>query len=159
MNTRLMVAIATILVLTTLSITCSFGSDGSSCGNPGVRIHDIKGTGHESPLDGAHASKVPGIVTATNTKGFFMQDNNNDCRNETSEGIYVYVANKTNMKVGDYVEVSGTVSEYFGKDGLSQTEITNPTIINKSAGSVPPATLIGIGGRIPPDTVIDDDGF
>lgn len=159
MKRRIIPMIVTLLGISIIFSNASIGSDALKCDTVGVRIHDIQGSGHESPLVGAHVSEVPGVVTATNSKGFFMQDNDTDCRNATSEGIYVYAANKTDVNVSEYLQVSGTVSEYFGENSLSLTEITNPTISNRSASSLPDPTLIGINGRVPPSTVIDDDGF
>jgi predicted extracellular nuclease len=41
---------------------------------------------------------------------------------------------------------------------LSTTEITSPAIVLVSSGNpLPPATVVGAGGRVPPSEVIDDD--
>jgi hypothetical protein len=57
------------------------------------------------------------------------------------------------------VTVSGRVSEFRpGGAGLSITELTSPTIVVNSTGNpLPPAIVIGAGGRTPPTEVIEDD--
>lgn len=156
-----------VLIISIVSIlygTAAFGDDLTSseikCGEVGTRIHDIQGAAHESPLAGLYVKDVPGIVTAIKPKGFYIQDNTSDCRNATSEGIYVYTGTQPVVEVGDYILVSGIVSEYRQGEGLSLTEIKNPNFKNGSKKQpLPPAVIIGTGGRTPPDTVVDDDNL
>ncbi|MBI3686075.1 MAG: lamin tail domain-containing protein [Actinobacteria bacterium] len=128
----------------------------------GVRIRDIQGAQHLSPLNGQTVTAVPGIVTATSKTGFWMQDPNPDANPATSEGIVVYTTTVPTVTVGTSVTVSGTVSEYrpggtSGTANLTTTELAAPTITVVSTGNpLPPATLVGSGGRVPPATVIDN---
>jgi predicted extracellular nuclease len=129
-----------------------------------VRIHDIQGAAHTSPLAGQSVSGVVGIVTAKLSNGFYMQDPSPDGDDATSEGIFVFTSTLPTVNVGDAVQVSGTVSEFRpggpSSANLTTTEIGNPgrTIVVLSSGNPLPApVIVGIGGRIPPSTVIEDD--
>lgn len=128
-----------------------------------VRIHDIQGTAHLSSLRGQAVSNVPGIVTARASNGFYFQDPTPDANDATSEGLFVFTSASPAVAVGDSVLVSGTVSEFRaggsdGVDNLTATEITAPTLTVLSSGnSLPPPIVIGAGGRVPPQTIIDDD--
>jgi predicted extracellular nuclease len=127
----------------------------------GLRIHDIQSNSHLSPYNGRAVSVVPGIVTAKDSKGFWLQDPAPDANPATSEGVYVYVASAPSQVVGDSVKVSGTVNEFRPANtatNLTTTEITSPTVTLLAHGQPLPApTLVGTGGRVPPATVIEDD--
>jgi predicted extracellular nuclease len=128
-----------------------------------IRIRDIQGASHVSPLVGQTVSGVPGIVTALRSNGFYLQDPNPDNSDATSEGIFVFTSSAPTVTIGDSVLVSGTVSEFRpgGSDSnnLSITQIgSNPNITVLSSGnSLPTATILGNGGRTIPTTVIEDD--
>jgi predicted extracellular nuclease len=124
-------------------------------------IHDIQAAAHLSPMAG-QVKQTSGIVTAVGTAGFYIQDPAADADDATSEGIYVYTSSAPTVAAGDSVVVRGTVSEYYpggsGTSNLSTTELTGPAVGVLSSGNpLPAATVIGIGGRIPPQTVIEDD--
>ena len=127
-----------------------------------TRIHDIQGAAHISPINGQSVSNVPGIVTAKSSNGFWLQDVSPDSDPATSEGIFVFTSSAPTVSVGDSLQVSGTVQEYrpggASSGNLTITEIVNPTVTTVSSGNALPApTLLGIGGREIPTTVIDDD--
>ncbi|MCP6762338.1 MAG: lamin tail domain-containing protein [Fischerella sp. CENA71] len=129
-----------------------------------IRIHDIQGASHISPLVGQTVSNVPGIVTAVVSNGFYLQDPNPDNNDATSEGIFVFTSSAPTLTVGASILVSGTVTEFRpggsgGTNNLSITEISNnPTITVLSNGnSLPTATILGDGGRTIPTKVIEDD--
>jgi predicted extracellular nuclease len=130
---------------------------------PPARIHDIQGAAHRSPLEGHAVSSVPGIVTAKVSNGFFFEDPNPDSNSATSEGLFVFgTAAADAVLVGDAVEVAGFVTEFRpgGATGsnLTQTELTSPVVAVLSGGNALPGPgLIGKGGRIPPDEIIDND--
>ncbi|MBI5653890.1 MAG: hypothetical protein HZC40_26095, partial [Chloroflexi bacterium] len=140
-------------------------SDGQGLGtinnDDTIRIRDIQGSAHISPLNGSAVANVPGIVTAVSATGFWMQDSSPDANDATSEAIFVYTASAPGRAVGDSVTVSGTVSEYraaANANNLTLTEITAPTVNLVAAGQpVPAAIVVGTGGRIPPTTIISDD--
>lgn len=130
---------------------------------PPVRISDIQGASHRSPLVGQTVSNVPGIVTAIASNGFYLQDPNPDTNDATSEGIFVFTSSAPTVAVGDSIRVNGTVTEFRpggtnGTNNLTITEITSPTITVLSSGNaLPTATVLGNGGRTIPTTVIDND--
>ena len=130
---------------------------------PPARIHDIQGAAHRSPLEGHAVSSVPGIVTAKVSNGFFFEDPNPDSNSATSEGMFVFgTAAADAVAVGDSVEVAGFVTEFRpgGATGnnLTQTEISSPEVdVLSSGNALPGPGVVGKGGRIPPDEIIDND--
>lgn len=130
-----------------------------------VNISDIQGAGHTSPLNGEPVTAVPGIVTAVDSNGFYFQDPVGDGNIATSEALFVFTGGEPTVAVGDSIQVSGTVSEFFpgGEEtgNLSTTQISSVSEITviSSGNPLPEAILIGGGGRIPPSENIDDDAF
>ncbi|MEA5581875.1 lamin tail domain-containing protein [Nodularia harveyana UHCC-0300] len=130
-----------------------------------IKIHTIQGAGHTSPLIGQIVTDVPGIVTAVDSNGFYLQDPNPDDNIATSEAIFVFTGSAPTVSVGDSIIITGTVSEFTpggaSTGNLSTTQIGgNPTITILSSGNaLPSAVIIGAGGRVPPSQVIDDDGL
>lgn len=136
----------------------------------GVRISDIQGKSHVSPLEGVQVAGVQGVVTAIDkTYGFYMQDVNPDNDDATSDAIYVESKNH-NVSVGTLVEVSGTVEEKIGyttntnsdkKVQLTNTQITAANVKTLMTGmDLPEAVIIGQNGRMPKvKDIIDNDNF
>ena len=109
-------------------------------GGPELRlIHEIQGAGAASPLDGQQVI-ISGIVVGdfqaivtddpVNDEpldGFFVQEEDLDADADpaTSEGIFVFAPGAVDVAVGDLVEVTGRVDEFFGL-----TEITAVTGID-----------------------------
>jgi predicted extracellular nuclease len=129
---------------------------------PQVEIAEIQDSAHLSPLDGSPVSAVQGIVTAERSNGFWMQDPTPDSDDATSDAIFVFTSSTPTVNVGDDVSVSGTVDEFrpggSGSTNLTTTEIVSPTVVISSSGNpLPPATIVGTGGRMPPTAVIEDD--
>lgn len=62
---------------------------------------------------------------ARNLNGFFLQEEAGDwdADGATSEGLFVFRGN-TDVHVGDRVQVTGTISEYFGQTQLTATSVT-----------------------------------
>ena len=88
-----------------------------------IPICEIQGDGFSSPYVGETLT-AGGIVHTdldeTWKNGFFMQDEDCDEDPTTSDGIYVYLGEKGDVvDSGEYVEVSGTVQEYYGLTELS----------------------------------------
>jgi predicted extracellular nuclease len=130
---------------------------------PRTRISEIQGAGHRSPLVNQTVTNVPGIVTALESNGFYLQDPNPDSNAATSEGMFVFTSSRPTVRVGDAIEVTGRVSEFVPggatSNNLSTTQITSPTITVRSSGnSLPTAVVLGVD-RVPPTQVIDNDNF
>jgi uncharacterized protein len=129
---------------------------------PPTRISDVQGAGHVSPLVGQTVS-LSGIVTAVTSNGFYLQDPNPDSSPATSEGIFVFRGSAgSKPAVGDAVQASGTVAEFRSSsrpNDLSVTQLTATSpdsgfTVRSSGNDLPKATVIGQGGRIPPNQVI-----
>jgi phosphatidylserine/phosphatidylglycerophosphate/cardiolipin synthase-like enzyme len=78
-------------------------------------IYEIQGQTANSPYDGFEVT-VKGIVTATYSTGYFIQDGDT-----AWTGIYIYDQGNT-PAIGDSVTLTGTVDEYY-----NMTEIVNLT--------------------------------
>src|SRR5438552_18052731 len=94
-----------------------------------------------------------------------MQAPNPDSDPATSEGIFVFTSSSpTTVSVGDAVTVSGKVQEFrpggASSGNLTTTELSGPTIAVVSRGNpLPPPIVVGTGGRVPPNTVIEADAM
>jgi predicted extracellular nuclease len=129
---------------------------------PPIRIHDIQGSAHISPLNLQNVVGIEGIVTARSANGFWMQDPAPDASDATSEGIFVFTTRS--VAVGDSVLVSGRAVEFRpggsgGTNNLTTTEIDRVSALEivSSGNALPAATVLGDGGRIPPSEAIEDD--
>lgn len=95
-------------------------------GDPGPRepieIAEIQGAGDATPIPGTTAithGVVTGVYPEGGFNGVFIQTpgTGGEHTDETSHGIFVYGGSTNVLRdigVGDYIEVTGTVSEYFG---------------------------------------------
>jgi predicted extracellular nuclease len=128
---------------------------------PLLEIHDIQGAAHISPHNGQVVS-TNGIVTARSTNGFWMQDPTPDADVATSEGVFVFTSSSPGVAVGDAVHVNARVQEFrpgsATNANLTTTELASPTVTVQSTGNPLPApVVVGAGGRVPPNQVIEDD--
>jgi predicted extracellular nuclease len=104
-----------------------------------TRIHDIQGVGSESPIPTGQAVTIEAIVVGDfqngdgdqdrNLNGFYLQEQNAnwDADAKTSEGVFVFLgqlSGAADVNVGDKVQVTGTVSEYFGQTQLTATQLS-----------------------------------
>ncbi len=80
-------------------------------------ISEIQGVTRLSPFDGSRVTGVTGVVTAvraTGSRGFWIQERRPDGDARTSEGVFVYTGDQIpDVRAGDVLSVSGTVSEYY----------------------------------------------
>lgn len=100
-----------------------------------LEIFDIQGSGAASPFDGQVVTTEGNVVTAVNAGGFFMQtpDARADGDVDTSDGIFVFTGAAPAVAVGDLVDVTGEVVEFF-----DFTEFTNgPTVTVVGTGPLP----------------------
>lgn len=96
-----------------------------------LKIHDIQGAGHASPMDGQNVEKIQGVVTSeyelSGSTYYHIQtpDELIDNDPKTSEAIVLYSGKtKWPINVGDLVSVDGKVSEY-AIDGYSDRQQTD----------------------------------
>jgi len=120
----------------------------------GTLVSDVQGPGSNSPLDGQDVS-ISAIVTgdfqdndadtANNLGGFYVQQETPDSDAATSEGVFVFDGNNpaTDVSVGDRVDVSGTVNEYFGETQItaSSVSVTGTSMIQATDVNLPTAAV------------------
>ncbi len=148
----------------------AFSSDGSRAGSTGfsvyvsdevssyIKISEVQGASHTSPMVGETIEDVLGVVTAVEDSGFWMQSPAGDGDSSTSEGIYVYTYSSHSQEVGDLVLVDGTVKEYGYSGQLKLTELTYPTVeVISTDYPLPDAVVIGKDGILPPTGTVCDD--
>ncbi|MFT4212206.1 MAG: ExeM/NucH family extracellular endonuclease [Microbacterium sp.] len=112
-------------------------------------ISEIQGTGETSPLAGQTVT-TRGIVTAAypsgGYNGFYIQTpgTGSDLDLDThtsSDAIFVYGSSAVaKVQIGDYVEVTGPVSEYNGTTEISPTA-ANVTVLAEDAAAVTAAEV------------------
>jgi len=97
--------------------------------------------------DGAHPARLGqtvsfgGTVTALGAGGYFVQDEG-DGNPLTSDALFVYGNVPAGLAVGNTVEVTGTVTEFYGL-----TEITGASATITGSGALP--TAITLDGTTP----------
>ena len=140
----------------------SYASTGGDIGNPSiyftgvdptiVKIHEIQGTGTASPLVN-NVVTIEAIVVgdfqdgdgdiSRNLRSFYVQEEDADIDGNvaTSEGIFIFENGNfiTDVNVGDKVQITGTVDEFFGETQIDT--ITNITVIS-SGNTLPTAANI-----------------
>jgi predicted extracellular nuclease len=138
---------------------------------PVTQIGTVQGAGHFSPFTG-QVVKVEGVVIAERGSNTWIQDSTPDADPATSEALLVFGSAVSGaVAAGDLVQVRGTVTEFrpgcapscaptsSAFNNLTVTELASPGlgVAKLGTASLPPNTVIGVGGRIPPTEVIDDD--
>ncbi len=109
---------------------------------PMVEIFEIQGTGLTSPFAALTVTTKDNVVTAVAANGFSMQtpETRTDGNVETSDGIFVFTGGAPSVAVGDFVDVTGRVEEFF-----NFTEISNGPIV----------TVVSSGNPLPVPVVLD----
>src|SRR5262249_61532583 len=100
--------------------------------------YDVQASIHFSPVLGQNV-RVPGVVTAVASNGFYLQDPNPDANPATSEGIFVFTSSRPTVVIGNQLSVVGKVSEFRpggAETNLTTTDLTSP-VITKTAASTP----------------------
>lgn len=161
-----------VVVVFSLSITaCGVGSgskavdDAPSLPAGAVPISKIQGVGDSSAVVGETVS-IQAIVTGdfqdndtettSNLGGFYVQDENPDDSALTSDGIFIYDGNSpaVDVAIGDRVDVSGSVGEYF-----DETQITATSVGVTGRGSIRPTDIdlpsAGTSKNIDGDAIAD----
>jgi len=103
-----------------------------------LEIFEIQGSGPSSPVDGEEVLTDDNVVTALASNGFFMQTPvaRTDADISTSDGIFVFTGSTPSVVVGDLVDVTGDVDEFFGF-----TEIVATTVVDDGDGILPPVIV------------------
>ena len=150
----------TVLVALHAVLAASFAS-GPAAAQTILPIGQVQGAAHLSPLSG-QIVEVEGIVTRARSNGYYVQSQAPDADPATSEALFVFTSSAPAVAAGDLVRVSGRVSEFraggSASTNLTLTQLTTTTTTRLSTGNaLPAATVLGLGGRVPPTTVIEDD--
>lgn len=129
-----------------------------------TKIHDIQGTTDTNLLDGQVVT-IEAIVigdfqdtdadTGRSIGGFFVQEEDGDADGNanTSEGLFIFADGfGPDVNIGDKVQVTGTVDEFFGETQLDT--ITDITIVS-SGNTLPTAAIINLPAT---GTSTDQDG-
>ncbi len=100
-------------------------------------------------------SMTPGVI-GTDLNGFFVQeeDADADADTATSEGIFIFddfADGNPDVQVGDLVEVTGTVTEFFGETQISATAVE----VIASNQLLPTATSVDLPSA---GVLVDQDG-
>ncbi|KAI0671579.1 endonuclease/exonuclease/phosphatase [Trametes maxima] len=117
-----------------------------------VTVTDIQGIGFQSPLAGQFV-QVSGVVTAKDRYGAWIQGEPSDDP-RASHGLRLYgsLASKQ-PNVGDFVSVTGRVTEYRADRNLNDLFLTEldqiSALATHSTGSVVEPLVLGVD-RIPP---------
>ena len=102
-------------------------------------IYEVQGADNASPLVGLLVETEDNVVTAVGPDGFFMQTPavRSDGNIDTSDGIFVFTDGAPAVSVGDQVDVTGQVQEFFGFTRLTG----NPTVSVDSSNNLLPAAI------------------
>ena len=115
-----------------------------------LEIYEIQGAGAFSFFSGAQVITNDNVVTAVRSNGFFMQTpaSRTDGDVDTSDGIFVFTGAFPAVSVGDLVDVTGEVNEFFGF-----TEIDPAAITIDGSGALP--APVAFGAAVPsPDPAL-----
>ena len=111
----------------------------NDCSFPALEIFQVQGSGTASTFEGQTVRLIDDVVTALGTNGFFIQTptDRSDGDVDTSDGIFVFTGGAPSVSVGDLVDVTGNVDEFFGLTELSGS----PTVVITGTGVLPGAVL------------------
>lgn len=103
-------------------------------------IFEVQGTGTSSPDVGVLVGLQNNSVTALAPNGFFIQtpSDRDDGNLASSNGIFVFTGGAPAVTVGDRVDVSGTVQEFFDYTQISGSPVVTVT----GSGPVPAPVLL-----------------
>ena len=108
-----------------------------------VTIAEIQGEGAATPIPNDIVT-TQGVVTGSypagdgNLAGFFMQTGGPDTTPLASDGIFVFMGAKTSPAIGNSVQVTGKVSEFF-----DMTELTPATAADVTTVAALPPVVLG----------------
>ncbi|NLA39853.1 MAG: ExeM/NucH family extracellular endonuclease, partial [Smithella sp.] len=87
------------------------------CGGDFTPIYEIQGSGMRSPMEEQTVTTegvVVGDFQTGGKNGFYIQDEDGDNDDATSDGIFIHYITAPDVVVGDKVRVTGKVGEYGG---------------------------------------------
>lgn len=115
-----------------------------------TRIHDVQGNGSATPIPGSTVT-INAIVigdyqgpATTELRGFFVQEEDADVDADpaTSEGLFIFCSScPTAVNVGDRVQITGSVSEFFNMTQITASTAGSITVVSSGNPLPTPATL------------------
>jgi predicted extracellular nuclease len=124
-------------------ITATIGRS-NDCGSSATKIHIIQGNGIRSTEVG-NTHTIEGVVVGdfqadNQLKGFFVQEEDTDIDGDllSSEGIFIYNPNGTDVSIGDVVRVTGEVDEF---NTFTELKTISDVAICNHGASVTSATI------------------
>ncbi len=118
-------------------------------------IFEIQGSGLASPVANSPVSTMQNVVTAIAPDGFFMQtpEVRTDGDPVTSDGIFVFTSVAPAVAVGDLVDVTGAVQEFFDFTELSGAV---NVVVTSSGAALPTPVVVDPSPNQPqPDTELE----
>ncbi len=106
---------------------------------PSLEIYEVQGSAASSPFEGQAVALLGDVVTALGLDGFFIQTPtaSTDGDIDTSDGIFVFTNAAPTVAVGDRVDVTGNVVEFFGF-----TEVSGSPDVAVTGSSPVPAPVV-----------------
>jgi predicted extracellular nuclease len=118
-----------------------------------ISIHTLQGSTRKSTYGNVTVTGVVTGIRSGTAGGFWLQETAPDNDPRTSEGVYVHTGSTPNTVVGNKLQVTGTVSEYYpggsSAGGQSVTEVTQPQWSTLSTGNALPAPVVLTDAMIP----------
>ncbi len=147
--------VAVALGLTLTGVTPGFAADIDCEGT--TPIYRIQGKGHISPYVDQEVETC-GVVTAVAFNGYYLQDPQGDGDDATSDALFVFQRGDL-PAVGTLLRLRDRVSEFIpggaSTGNLSITQLSFPQVLAQAPGApLPPAVVIGAGGRVPPNEIV-----
>jgi len=122
------------------------GSTFIGCQIPELEIYEIQGAGLSSPYAGVTVTTFDNVVTGVGPDGFAMQtpDARDDGDPLTSNGIFVFTGGAPLVALGDRVDVTGQVVEFF-----DLTEFSNSPVVSVIGGGAPLPAAVAFNAATP----------
>ncbi len=111
-------------------------------------IYTLQGSGASSAYKG-QAVSTTGVVTRVNNNGFFIQDLQGDGNPATSDAVLVFTSSAPTVSVGQFVRVTGTLTEY--NTGAAANALTAAHPVTEI--TAPVVTVLGTGYSLNPTVV------
>ncbi len=121
----------------------------NDCPAAAGEIFEVQGSGAASAHVGADVTLDDNVVTAVGAGGFFIQTptSRSDGDTDTSDGLFVLYDGTTTISVGDQVDVTGTVGEFFGFTRIDATGMDASVTVDSSNQDLP--APIDFGAAVP----------
>jgi predicted extracellular nuclease len=112
-------------------------------------ISAIQGSGDASPLKGQTVT-TEGVVTRLTNNGYYLQSDQPDADDATSEGLFVFTSTVPTVTAGQRIRISATVAEFntgaaanAGTLANTVTQLSNATATNvlSSGHSIAPTVI------------------